>query len=79
MVVMTVADTGIGVPADKIKKVFEPFFQVDAGTTREYSGVGLGLAIARDLARAMDGEIQFESELGKGTVVSLMLPFGPFL
>ena len=73
-VVMTVADTGIGVPADKVSQVFEPFFQVDAGMTREYSGVGLGLAIARDLARVMGGEIIFESELGKGTTVSLSLP-----
>ena len=76
-VVMTVTDTGIGVPASKVAKVFEPFFQVDAGTTREYSGVGLGLAIARDLARAMGGEIEFESEVGKGTAVSLTLPTFP--
>ena len=73
-VMMTIADTGIGVASDKVAQVFEPFFQVDAGTTREYSGVGLGLAIARDLARAMGGEIDFESELGKGTTVSLLLP-----
>lgn len=74
VVVMTVTDTGIGVPADKLSQVFEPFFQADAGTTREYSGVGLGLAIARDLARAMGGEIHFESALGQGSVVSLVLP-----
>ena len=74
VVVMKVMDTGIGVPPDKLSQVFEPFFQVDAGTTREYSGVGLGLAIARDLAHAMGGEIDFESELGKGTTVSLALP-----
>ncbi|MDQ3673512.1 MAG: HAMP domain-containing histidine kinase, partial [Gemmatimonadota bacterium] len=77
MVVMTVTDTGIGVPADKITQVFDPFFQVDARTTREYSGVGLGLAIARDLAHAMGGEIRFDSELGKGTVVSVVLPRSP--
>lgn len=73
-VVMTITDTGIGVPSDKVTQVFEPFFQVDAGRTREYSGVGLGLAIARDLARAMGGEVHFASEMGKGTVVSLVLP-----
>ena len=73
-VVVTVTDTGIGVPADKLSQVFEPFFQVDAGTTREYSGVGLGLAIARDLARAMGGEIQFDSVVGRGSVVSVVLP-----
>lgn len=72
--VMTVTDTGIGVPPDKLSQVFEPFFQVAGGNTREYSGVGLGLAIARDLARAMGGEIQFDSELGRGSVVSVMLP-----
>lgn len=72
--VMTVTDTGIGVPPDKLSQVFEPFFQVAGGNTREYSGVGLGLAIARDLARAMGGEIEFDSELGRGSVVSVVLP-----
>src|SRR5688500_16708927 len=73
-VVITVTDTGIGVPPDKLSQVFEPFFQVDTGMTREYSGVGLGLAIARDLARAMGGEIRFDSAVGEGSVVSVMLP-----
>ncbi len=73
-VVMTVTDTGIGVPPDKLSQVFEPFFQVDTGMTREYSGVGLGLAIARDLARAMGGEIRFDSAVGEGSVVSVVLP-----
>jgi signal transduction histidine kinase len=73
-VVLTVTDTGIGVPTDKLSQVFEPFFQVDTGTTREYSGVGLGLAIARDLARAMGGEVQFDSTVGQGSVVSVVLP-----
>jgi signal transduction histidine kinase len=72
--VLTVADTGIGVPADKVARIFDPFFQVDSKTTREYSGVGLGLTIARDLARAMNGDIGFESEVGKGSVVSVKLP-----
>ncbi len=72
--VLTVTDTGIGVPRDKLTQVFEPFFQVAGGNTREYSGVGLGLAIARDLARAMGGEISFDSEVGRGSVVSVALP-----
>ena len=72
--VITVTDTGIGVPPEKISQLFEPFFQVAGGNTREYSGVGLGLAIARDLARAMGGEIQFESALGRGSIVSVLLP-----
>jgi signal transduction histidine kinase len=73
-VVIKVSDTGIGVSPDKIARIFEPFFQVDSRTTREYSGVGLGLPIARDLARAMGGEVTFDSEVGKGSVVSVTLP-----
>ncbi|MGH7602900.1 MAG: MASE1 domain-containing protein [Gemmatimonadaceae bacterium] len=73
-VTMSVADTGIGVPSENLSQIFEPFFQVDSGRTRVYSGVGLGLAIARDLAHAMDGEIAFESVFGQGSVVSVTLP-----
>ena len=73
-VVITVADTGIGVAPDKIARIFEPFFQVDSRMTREYEGVGLGLPIARDLARAMNGDIEFESEVGRGSTVRLRLP-----
>ena len=73
-VVFSVTDTGIGVPPEKVAHIFDPFFQVDSKTTREYSGVGLGLTIARDLARAMDGDVGFESEVGKGSVVSVRLP-----
>ena len=69
-----VSDTGIGIPADQIARVFEPFFQVESGSTRRYAGIGLGLAIAHDIARAMDGEILLESQVGKGTTVSLVLP-----
>ena len=71
---ISVADTGIGVPSDKLSQIFEPFFQLNRGMTREYSGVGLGLAIARDLAREMGGDIFFGSELGRGSVVSVALP-----
>ena len=75
-VVLSVSDTGIGVPPDKVAHIFDPFFQVDSKMTREYSGVGLGLTIARDLARAMNGDVGFESEVGKGSVVSVTLPSG---
>jgi signal transduction histidine kinase len=71
-----VSDTGIGIPADQIAQVFEPFFQVESGPTRRYPGIGLGLAIARDLARAMDGEVRLESSVGVGTTASLLLPAG---
>jgi len=69
-----VSDTGIGIPADQIGRVFEPFFQIHTGTTREYQGVGLGLAISRDFARAMGGDIVIESAPGKGTAVTIELP-----
>jgi signal transduction histidine kinase len=76
LVRMWVTDTGIGIPSDQIEQVFEPFFQVEQGPTRRYAGIGLGLAIARDLARAMDGELRLESILGEGTTISLLLPAG---
>ena len=71
-----VTDTGIGIPPDQIAQVFEPFFQVESGPTRRYPGIGLGLAIARDLARAMDGEVRLDSTVGKGSTVSVVLPAG---
>jgi signal transduction histidine kinase len=74
MVRMWITDTGIGIPRDQLERVFEPFFQVDRGTTRNYPGIGLGLAIARDFARAMGGELKLESEAGKGTRAELELP-----
>jgi signal transduction histidine kinase len=69
-----VSDTGIGIPQEQIERVFEPFFQVDRGTTRTYPGIGLGLAIARDFARAMGGDLRLESVAGKGTTATLELP-----
>jgi signal transduction histidine kinase len=71
-----VQDTGIGIAEEQLQKVFEPFFQVDRGTKRRYPGVGLGLTIARDLARRMRGDIQLESKIGDGTTASLTLPAG---
>ena len=69
-----VADTGIGIPSNQLENVFEPFFQVDHGPKRKYPGMGLGLAIARDLARAMNGELWMESTPGVGTTAWLVLP-----
>ena len=69
-----VSDTGIGIPPDQLERVFEPFFQVDRGMTRTYPGIGLGLSIARDFARAMGGELRLESEMDKGSIASLELP-----
>jgi signal transduction histidine kinase len=71
-----VSDTGVGIPSDQLAHVFEPFFQVEQGPTRRYPGIGLGLAIARDLAHAMNGELRLESTVGKGSTASVLLPAG---
>jgi signal transduction histidine kinase len=71
-----VSDTGVGIPSDQLAHVFEPFFQVERGSTRRYPGIGLGLAIARDLAQAMNGELRLESTVGKGSTASVLLPAG---
>ena len=62
-----VSDTGIGIPADKLKAVFEPFTQADGSTTRKYGGTGLGLTICQRLVGLMGGQLWAESELGKGS------------
>jgi PAS domain S-box-containing protein len=69
-----VADTGIGIPQDKLGTIFEPFVQVNAGYTRTSEGTGLGLSISRDLARAMGGELSAESREGEGSLFTLTLP-----
>ena len=72
-----VRDTGIGIPADKLEVIFEPFVQVRADLTRTTEGTGLGLAISRDLARGMGGDIVAESVVGAGSTFTLMLPGAP--
>jgi signal transduction histidine kinase/ligand-binding sensor domain-containing protein/CheY-like chemotaxis protein len=69
-----VADTGIGIPADKMDRLFKAFSQVDASTTRRYGGTGLGLAICEKLVQLMGGEMRATSILGKGTIMTFTMP-----
>ena len=71
-----VCDSGIGIPADKLESVFEPFVQAESSTTRRFGGTGLGLTISRGFARAMGGDIVATSVLGQGTTFSVWLEAG---
>jgi signal transduction histidine kinase/CHASE3 domain sensor protein len=72
-----IQDTGKGIPADRLQAIFEPFVQVEDAFTRTATGAGLGLAISRDLARAMGGDLTVDSELGKGSTFTIVLPLAP--
>ena len=72
-VCICVTDTGIGIPADRLTSIFDPFVQVETGHTRTSEGSGLGLTISRRLARLMGGDLTVKSESGKGSVFTLWL------
>ena len=73
-VYVTVRDTGVGIPADKLQDVFKPFVQLAAARGTSRDGVGLGLAISRELARRMGGTLTVASTLGEGSTFTLTLP-----
>jgi signal transduction histidine kinase len=76
-ILLEVADTGPGIPKDRLEAIFEPFEQASAADAGVQGGVGLGLAIVRDLARRMGGDVQVESEVGKGSRFSAQLRLPP--
>jgi CheY-like chemotaxis protein len=77
LLALSVSDTGMGIPADKFRRIFNAFEQVDASTSRQFGGTGLGLAISRRIARLLGGELGVHSELGVGSRFVLWLPLHP--
>jgi two-component system phosphate regulon sensor histidine kinase PhoR len=71
---LVVRDTGAGIPAEHVPRVFERFYRVDPARSREHGGTGLGLSIVKHLMEAHGGRVDLSSALGRGTTVRLMFP-----
>lgn len=75
-IAVSIIDTGIGIAAENLGRIFDPFWQVEQRSTRKVGGTGLGLSVSRSLAQLVGGDIGVESELGKGSTFTLTLPVG---
>ena len=77
LIVIAITDNGIGMSAETIAKLFQPFTQADTSTTRQFGGTGLGLALTKQFAEMLGGDVHLESEPGKGTISLLRVPYQP--
>jgi signal transduction histidine kinase len=76
-IVLDVTDTGVGIPAEAVARIFDEFYQVDGSPVREYGGVGLGLALVKRLAELLGGSVAVESEADRGSRFTVRLPLAP--
>ena len=76
MLKLRLRDTGVGIPKEKLSKIFDRFYQVDGSHTREQEGTGIGLSLTKELVELHKGKIEVESEEGKGTTVTFSIPLG---
>ncbi len=72
--VLRMQDHGVGIPLEALSRIFEPFYQVDGSTTRRFGGMGIGLAVVREIVEGHGGTVAIDSEVGKGTLVTVRLP-----
>src|SRR4030065_195376 len=75
-VAIKIHDTGIGIPKEKLPKIFDRFYQVDGSHTREQEGTGIGLSLTKELVELHKGKIEVKSEEGKGTTFTISIPLG---